>query len=83
MRSHICPRRINDDETVKAVDEKAGACMVTVEQEDNWFVATDVRSGVASQGKTREEAIENLMEALDLYYGERMDYRFNGVVARD
>lgn len=36
-------------------------------KEDGWWVATDTDAGVASQGKTRSEALENLDEALDLH----------------
>ena len=41
---------------------------VTVQQEDNWFVAKCLENSVASQGKTIDEAIENLKEALELYF---------------
>lgn len=41
---------------------------VIVTKEENWYVATDVRSGVASQGKTIEDSLANLKEALELYY---------------
>ena len=37
---------------------------VIVTKEENWYVATDVRSGVASQGKTIEDSLANLKEAL-------------------
>jgi predicted RNase H-like HicB family nuclease len=37
-------------------------------KEENWFVATSIETGVASQGKTLEESIANLKEALELYY---------------
>lgn len=44
-------------------------CSVYVTQEDNgWYVATDIATGVASQGKTYESAVANLKEALELYY---------------
>ena len=43
-------------------------CTVYIQQEENWFVATDVSSGVASQGKTIDESLKNLNEALSLYY---------------
>lgn len=35
-------------------------------QEDDWWVARDEEVGVTSQGKTREEALENLDEAVEL-----------------
>ncbi len=44
-------------------------CSVVITQEDTgWYVATDVATGVASQGKTYEESLNNLREALELYY---------------
>ncbi|MFB6138944.1 MAG: type II toxin-antitoxin system HicB family antitoxin [Halosimplex sp.] len=39
------------------------------ESGDLW-VARDEETGVASQGETREEALENLDEAVALYLGE-------------
>ena len=41
---------------------------VLIQKEDNWYVSKCVENGVASQGKTIEEAIANLKEALELYY---------------
>lgn len=43
-------------------------CTIIIQKEDNWYVAADVASGVASQGKTIDESIDNLKEALALYY---------------
>ncbi len=44
-------------------------CSVVITEEDTgWYVATDVATSVASQGKTYEEALNNLKEALELYY---------------
>ena len=43
-------------------------CTVIIQKEENWYVATDLESGVASQGKTINESMENLREALSLYY---------------
>ena len=40
----------------------------TVWKEDNWYVAQCLELDVASQGETGEEALENLREALDLYF---------------
>lgn len=38
-----------------------------ISEEDSWFVARAVELGVVSQGKTAEEAEENLKEAVELY----------------
>ena len=43
-------------------------CTVVIQKEEDWYVATDIESSVASQGKTINESIENLREALSLYY---------------
>ncbi|KXA88566.1 hypothetical protein AKJ57_06690 [candidate division MSBL1 archaeon SCGC-AAA259A05] len=42
----------------------------TVWKEENWWVAKDSQTGVASQGKTRREALENLDEAVALHKEE-------------
>lgn len=47
-------------------------CTIFIQKEENWYVATDIASGVASQGKTLDESIENLQEALTLYYEDNM-----------
>ncbi len=39
-----------------------------IQKEDDWYVAKCVENNVASQGKTIEEAISNLTEAVQLYY---------------
>lgn len=41
-----------------------------VEETDGWWSAVDEETGVASQGETREEALENLDEAVALHKGE-------------
>lgn len=41
---------------------------VIIHKEENWYVAQSVETGIASQGKTIDEAIENLREALELYF---------------
>ncbi|MDR0325290.1 MAG: type II toxin-antitoxin system HicB family antitoxin [Oscillospiraceae bacterium] len=41
---------------------------VVIQQEDDWYVASCVENNVASQGKTIDDAIINLREAVALYY---------------
>jgi predicted RNase H-like HicB family nuclease len=41
---------------------------VLVQKEENWYVAKCLENNVASQGKTIEEALNNLHEAVSLYY---------------
>ena len=43
---------------------------ITLTDEGDWWTATDTETGVTSQGQTREEALENLDEALCGYRGE-------------
>ena len=40
----------------------------SISQEDEWFVAQCLEVDVASQGKSEDEAIQNLAEALELYF---------------
>ena len=40
---------------------------VVVQKEEKWYVAKCLDNNVASQGKTIEEALDNLKEALELY----------------
>lgn len=40
----------------------------TVWREGNWYVSQCLEIDVASQGKTEEEALENLREALELHF---------------
>ena len=46
------------------------ACQVMITREENWFVATETSTNVASQGKSIIDALKNLKEALELYYGD-------------
>jgi predicted RNase H-like HicB family nuclease len=41
---------------------------IIIKQEEEWFVATCLENNIASQGKTIEESISNLKEAIALYY---------------
>lgn len=41
---------------------------VVIQKEEEWYVARCIDNNVASQGKTIEEAIKNLKEAIELYY---------------
>ncbi|MFC7082208.1 type II toxin-antitoxin system HicB family antitoxin [Halorussus caseinilyticus] len=46
---------------------------ITLTREDDWWVAKDTETGVASQGPTRREALENLDEAVALHADEDAD----------
>jgi predicted RNase H-like HicB family nuclease len=39
-----------------------------VTKEDDWYVALCLEVDVASQGRSVEESLENLREALELYF---------------
>lgn len=43
---------------------------VVIQKEENWYVAKCLENNVTSQGKTIEESMENLSEAISLYYEE-------------
>ena len=42
--------------------------IVVVQKEPDWYVAKCLENNVASQGKSIEESLTNLKEALELYY---------------
>ena len=41
---------------------------IKIEREEVWYVATCLENNIASQGKTIDEAMNNLKEAIALYY---------------
>ncbi len=41
---------------------------VIIQKEENWYVAKCIENNLASQGKTIEESLKNLKEAIELYY---------------
>jgi len=43
---------------------------ITLTESDEWWIARDTETGVTSQGKTRQRALENLDEALAGYRGQ-------------
>ena len=46
---------------------------IIIEREEDWFVATCIENNIASQGKTIDEATENLKEAIALFYEDEAD----------
>lgn len=44
-----------------------------IEREDDWYVALCPEVDIASQGKTIEEARDNLVEALELFFETASD----------
>jgi len=41
---------------------------VTIHKEGEWYVAIDPITGVASQGKSIDEALKNFQEAFELWF---------------
>ena len=41
---------------------------IVIKKEEEWFVATCLENNIASQGKSIDDAVENLKEAIVLYY---------------
>ena len=41
---------------------------VAIVKDENWYVAKCIENNVASQGMSIDDAIDNLREALELYY---------------
>jgi predicted RNase H-like HicB family nuclease len=41
---------------------------IFIKKEEEWFVATCIENNITSQGKTIDEATENLKEAIALFY---------------
>ena len=50
-----------------------GRTITLSEEDDGWWVAVDEESGVASQGATRSDALDNLDEAVQLTKEARDD----------
>lgn len=53
----------------------------TVDLEDGVFVARCIELDITTDGLTKDEAVENLKEALDCYFAnpdERLDQRLRG-----
>jgi predicted RNase H-like HicB family nuclease len=51
-------------------DEDSPEQEIHLVKEDDWWVVTDVETGVTTQGESRMAALENLDEAVALYRGE-------------
>jgi predicted RNase H-like HicB family nuclease len=50
---------------------------IIIKHEEEWFVATCLENNIASQGKTIDEAILNLKEAIALYYEGETEEELN------
>lgn len=47
-----------------------GTFSASICKEDKWYIARCIEVDVASQGKTKDEALANLREALELHFEE-------------
>ena len=41
---------------------------IAIQKEDAWYVAKCLENNVTSQGETMDDSLDNLREALELYY---------------
>ncbi|RLM49659.1 type II toxin-antitoxin system HicB family antitoxin [Halorubrum sp. Atlit-28R] len=57
-------------ETSTNDDPHGGRTITLTQADDGWWVARDEETGVASQGETRQDALDNLDEAVALHKGE-------------
>ena len=46
---------------------------VVISQDENWYVAKCLENNIASHGKTVDESLSNLKEALELYFEDNKD----------
>ncbi|OYR66936.1 HicB family protein [Halorubrum ezzemoulense] len=60
-------------ETSTNDDVPSGRTITLTQADDGWWVARDEATGVASQGETRQDALDNLDEAVALHKGETGD----------
>jgi len=47
---------------------------VTIHKDGEWYVAIDPVTGVASQGKSVDEALKNFQEAFELWFESAEDW---------
>lgn len=52
--------------------------IIQVHQEEDWYIATDLITNVADQGKTEKEAIANLKKGLEEHYEILMELSQKG-----
>ena len=50
---------------------------IAIQKESDWFVAKCLENSVASQGKTIDEVIDNLREAVVLFYEDEAPPSFS------
>lgn len=63
--------------TIGAKMKKTHQFSAIIQIEDDWYVSTCPKLDVASQGKTMEEAISNLKEAVELFLEDKKQILLN------
>lgn len=53
---------------------------VTIHKEGDWFVAVDTVTGMASQGKSCDEALKNFLEAFKIWFENAEDWEKDHVL---
>lgn len=61
--------------------EISGTFTIKVAQEDGLYIGTVLENNVSSFGSTKEEALEQTAEALDLWMESQLDYRAQKMTA--
>jgi len=66
------PERIDSTKSLNMVAlQRSAKLQAIIWKEEDMFVIKEVFTGVTTQGKTIEEAMENLKEAIELYLEEK------------
>ena len=65
---HVTPEQFVQNLLAKHLDDKGHSFAAGVWREGDWYVSQCLQVDVASQGATEEEALQNLREALELYF---------------
>ena len=56
---------------------------IIIKKEEEWFVTTCIENNIASQGKTINEATENLKEAIALFYEDELEEEIMPFIPRE
>jgi predicted RNase H-like HicB family nuclease len=67
------PERIDSTKSLNMVAlQRSAKLQAIIWKEEDMFVIKEAFTGVTTQGKTIEEAMENLKEAIELYLEEKL-----------
>jgi predicted RNase H-like HicB family nuclease len=74
LGTYWCPIRGKKSSLVRKDDEMANEFTVVIERDDKWFIAYYPEvPGANGQGKTKEEAVSSVAEAIGLILEDRRD----------